>query len=60
MQQLDLEEADFRSCVGGLAKICKRLEILYPIRTDGYNQASRSYTLPPSAKRTVLAVAEGD
>lgn len=54
--RLGLDDATFRSCVGGLAKICKRLAVPYPLVTSGYNQQSRSYMLTPAAKSTVVAV----
>ncbi|HEX8700698.1 MAG TPA: hypothetical protein VF815_17740 [Myxococcaceae bacterium] len=56
-KKLGMDDTTFRSCVGGLAKICKRLAVPYPLVMSGYNQQSRTYTVTSSARNTVVALA---
>ena len=55
---LDLNGVALRGRNGGLARIAKRVGVLYPIESAGTRRSNRRFSLVPEAAREILRISE--
>jgi hypothetical protein len=53
---LGIDDYELRSRLGGIAKLCKRLKITYPVENTGSHKTNRVFTMHPGAASTILHV----